>query len=297
MNLALVHDWLNQRGGAENVLEALVDLYTGAPVFTSIYAPDLMPQFYQDWDIRVSWMDSLPAIHRHHQPYLPLYASTFGRMRLDGYDAVLTNKSGFCHWIDPGDAVHVCYCLAPTRYVWQFDQYIQRERIPAAGILRPFVEMLKRGDYAAAQGVDAFIAISSDIRERIARFYNRDSVIIFPPVDIDRFEPASKVDDYYLVVSRLIPYKRIDLAVEVCTKLGLPLVVAGDGRLCHGTKNTDVFLKILRAGAGSFDPEVRGSSRVTASASPASAPGSSTRRSPDPRSWSAPWPARARGSA
>lgn len=230
MNLALVHDWLNQRGGAENVLEALVGLYPGAPIHTSIYAPDLMPAFYRSWDIRPSWMDRLPAIHRHHQPYLPLYAAMFGQMRIDGCDVVLSNKSGFCHWVNVGDALHICYCLAPTRYVWQFDQYIQREHIPLGAAIRPLVAMLRRGDYAAAQRVDAFVAISSDIRERIARFYNRESTIIYPPVDVDRFQPATRVDDYYLVVSRLIPYKRVDLVVAACTRLGLPLLVAGDGR-------------------------------------------------------------------
>ena len=230
MNLALVHDWLNQRGGAEDVLEAMVGMYPGAPIYTSIYARELMPAAYGTWDIRASWMDRLPGIHRHHQPYLPLYAATFGAMRLDGCDVVLSNKSGFCHWVNVGEALHICYCLAPTRYVWQFEQYVQRERIPMAGVLRPLMSILKRGDFAAAQRVDAFIAISSDIRERIARFYQRESVIIYPPVEIERFEPARRAADYYLIVSRLVPYKRIDLAVAACSQLELPLIVAGSGR-------------------------------------------------------------------
>jgi glycosyltransferase involved in cell wall biosynthesis len=232
VNIALVHDWLNQIGGAENVLEAFVDLYPGAPIYTSIYAADRMPPQYREWDIRVSWMDRLPGIHEHHQPYLALYPAAFGNLDLSVYDLVLSNKSGFCHGVQTGDALHICYCLAPTRYVWQFHSYTEREAIsPAVSqILRPVIAQLRRWDYAAAQRVDHFVAISSDIRQRIARFYDRKSVVIYPPVATQAFTPVTKPDDFFLIVSRLIPYKRVDLAVLACTKLGLPLIVAGDGR-------------------------------------------------------------------
>src|SRR5574341_1369133 len=162
MNLALVHDWLNQRGGAEDVLEALVTLYPSAPIYTSIFAPEQMPESYRQWDIRVSWMDRLPGIHRNHQPYLPLYPAAFGQIDLSGYEVALSNKSGFCHGVNTGNALHICYCLAPTRFVWQFNSYVRRERIPAgaAAILRPAIALLARWDYAAAQRVDHFIAIS-----------------------------------------------------------------------------------------------------------------------------------------
>lgn len=232
MTIALVHDWLNQIGGAENVLEKLVEMHPGAPVHTSIYAPERMPSTYRKWPIQTTWMDRLPGIHEHHQPYLPLYPLTFGQMDLSGYDVVLTNKSGFCHGVQTGEALHVCYCLAPTRYVWQFDAYIKREQLSplATAVLKPVIRFLRKWDYAAAQRVDHFIAISSAIQRRIERFYHRESVIIYPPVDTTRYEPASRHEDYYLVVSRLIPYKRIDLAVKACTALGLPLKVAGSGR-------------------------------------------------------------------
>jgi len=232
MKIALVHDWLNQRGGAEDVLEVLLGLYPGAPVYTSIYAQDLMPDSYRSWDIRTTWMDRLPGIHRNHQPYLFLYPKAFGDVDLSGYDLVLSNKSGFCHGVQTGQTPHICYCLTPTRYIWQFDAYIRRERIglAAASILRPVIAMLRRWDYEAAQRVDAFIAISSAIQRRIDRYYQRDSVIIYPPVETSRYEPAARSDDYYLVVSRLIPYKRVDLAVQACTRLGLPLIVGGEGR-------------------------------------------------------------------
>ncbi len=233
MNLALVHDWLNQIGGAEDVLETLVSLYPDSPVYTSIYAPDIMPDSYRDWDVRTLWMDRLPGIYNHHQPYLPLYPLAWGGLNLSDYDVVLSNKSGFCHGLRCGeDTLHVCYCLAPTRYVWQLDNYISREGLGSlvGAALRPLVAMLKRWDYDAASRTHHFIAISTEIRERIQTYYNRDSVIIYPPVDTRRFLPASKVEDYFLIVSRLIPYKRIDLAVQAATRLGLPLKIGGKGR-------------------------------------------------------------------
>src|SRR5690606_9533713 len=114
MKIALVHDWLNQIGGAENVLEALVELYPGAPVYTAMYSPERMPDFYREWDIRTTWMDRLPGIYAHHQKYLPLYPLAWGGVDLSDYDLVLSNKSGFCHGVQTGDALHICYCLAPT---------------------------------------------------------------------------------------------------------------------------------------------------------------------------------------
>ncbi len=233
MKLALVHDWLNQRGGAEDVLETLVALYPQRPLYTSLYAPDLMPPGYRQWDIRTLWLDRLPGIHAHHQPYLPLYPLAWGGLDLSGYDVVLSNKSGFCHGFQHGSkTLHVCYCLAPTRYVWGLDAYIERERFgkPVELALRPLVSALKRWDFAAAQRVDHFIAISTAIQQRIKTYYQRDSVIIYPPVETERFQPSTARDDYFLVVSRLIPYKRIDLAVQAATRLGLPLKVAGKGR-------------------------------------------------------------------
>ncbi len=230
--VALVHDWLNQMGGAEDVLETLVDIFPGTPVYTSIYDRERMPATYRRWDIRTTWMDRLPGVHHHHQPYLPLYPLAFAQLDLSGYDLVLSNKSGFCHGVRKGRARHVCYCLAPTRYVWDFDGYAAREALPpmVKAALRPLVALLRRWDYQAAQRVDHMIAISSQIQARIRRFYGRESVVIYPPVDTAQFQPVARPDDYYLIVSRLIPYRRIDLAVRAFNQLGLPLLVAGSGR-------------------------------------------------------------------
>lgn len=236
MKLTLVHDWLNQIGGAEDVLAALVNLYPQSPIYSSIYAPDIMPDFYHSWDIRTLWLDDLPAIHKHHQPYLPLYPLAWHGLDLSAYDVVLSNKSGFCHGLqfNPQSTVHVCYCLAPTRYVWQLDAYIKREGfgdVVKLG-LQPLISMMRRWDYAAAQRVTHFIAISTEIQERIRTYYDRESAIIYPPVETKRFQPvaADKVEDYFLIVSRLIPYKRIDLAVQAATRLNLPLKIGGKGR-------------------------------------------------------------------
>ncbi len=243
MRLALVHDWLNQIGGAEDVLETLVELFPRASIHTSMYWREGMPTAYRAWDIRATWMDRLPSIYRRHQPYLPLYPLAFARLDLSGYDVVLSNKSGFCHGVRTGEALHICYCLSPTRYVWDFEAYAVREALPDVlkTALRPIVALLRQWDYQAAQRVDHFIAISREVQARIRRCYERDSAIIYPPVNTARFypstlptvvgrRPAPTHDDYYLIVSRLIPYKRIDLAVRAFNQLGLPLVIAGAGR-------------------------------------------------------------------
>ncbi|MGE5602921.1 MAG: glycosyltransferase, partial [Nitrososphaerales archaeon] len=232
--VALVHDWLNQVGGAEYVLEVLVRMFPGAPVFTSMYAPERMPLAYRAWDIRTSFMQHLPGITRKHQVYMPVYPLAFDRVDLTGYDLVLSNKSGFCHGVHvPPAARHVCYCLAPTRFLWQYEAYSAREVLGNSVdvMLRPLLGPLRRWDYAAAQRVHHFIAISREIQDRIRHFYDRDSTVIYPPVDIQRFSPSTAgLGDYFLAGGRLIPYKRTDLAVQACSELGLRLLVFGDGR-------------------------------------------------------------------
>ncbi|HJN42429.1 MAG TPA: glycosyltransferase, partial [Anaerolineales bacterium] len=233
MRVALVHDWLNQSGGAEDVLAALARIFPAAPIYTSIYAPERVSAAFRERDVRVSWADRLPGIHRQQQRYLLAFPFAFRGFDLSGYDLILSNKSGFCHGVrKPSGVKHICYCLTPTRYVWDLQGYLERERFHPAlpALMRPLMGWLQRWDRRAADGIDHFVAISSAVQRRIARFYGRDSVIIHPPVDTDRFRPSEQKGDYFLVVSRLIPYKRIDLAVQACTRLNLPLIVAGDGR-------------------------------------------------------------------
>ena len=233
MRVAIVHDWLNQRGGAEDVLERMQALYPAAPVFTSIYAPETMPAAYRQWDIRTAFTNRLPGIHRRHQPYLLLYPLAFAGFNLAGHNVILSNKSGFCMEVrKPAGALHVCYCLTPTRYVWSLEDYAAREPIPAGMLaaLRLLVPWLQRRERAAARSVDHFLAISSAVQQRIALHYGRESTVLHPPVETARFARMAAPGDYFLVVSRLVPYKRIDLAVRACTNLQLPLVVAGEGR-------------------------------------------------------------------
>lgn len=251
MKIAIAHDWLNQMGGAENVLEQVVDLYPGAPVYTTIYGPDLMPDTYRRWPIKSTWLNRAPGVHRHHQPYLPLYPPAVSSMDFSGYDVILSNKSGFIHGLrHTARQLHICYCLAPTRYVWDYEGYARREGFGRwLGVaISPAIKKLQAWDFQAAQptpngqmsasatkrvqGVDHFIAISKDIQARIKKYYGRDSIIIYPPVDTGRFRPAEggPQGDYYLIVSRLIPYKRIDLAVQAFSRLKRRLIVVGDGR-------------------------------------------------------------------
>ena len=244
--IALVHDWLNQLGGAENVLEELVTLFPGAPIYTSMYAPEQMPSAYRQWPIHTSFMQNLPGVTTHHQRYLPLYPLAFGHIDLSQYDLVLSNKSGFCHGVQtkasvtrfsksPRRARHVCYCLTPTRFLWLYEQYREREQIQGMVnlALQPLLALLRRWDWAAAQRVDHFVAISSTVQQRICDVYGRESVVIHPPVDVDYFTPnaATPIGNYYLIVSRLIPYKRIDLAVQAFQHLPQEkLIVVGEGR-------------------------------------------------------------------
>lgn len=238
LRVALVHDWLNQLGGAENVLAELVALFPNAPIYTSMYDAERMPARYRQWPIRTTFMQWLPGVGRAHQRYLPLYPLAFATTNLADYDLVISNKSGFCHGVRTAQpdrrAIHVCYCLTPTRYLWLFEQYRAREGLSStiSALLQPLLKILRRWDWAAAQRVDHFVAISTTVQTRIAEIYGRTSEIIHPPVDTEFYTPAPvPVGDYYLIVSRLIPYKRIDLAVAAFAALPHEkLIIVGDGR-------------------------------------------------------------------
>jgi glycosyltransferase involved in cell wall biosynthesis len=248
-DIALIHDWLNQLGGAEDVLTNLHQMFPQAPVFTSIYDRARMPQAWRSWDIRSTKLDGLPGIHRHHQPYMPLFAQSWAQRKIPAeYDVLLSNKSAFCIGARPlnPQAKHICYCLTPTRFTYDFEGYVARgEKLPpgATTILRALNSYLRKWETQAAQRVHTFIAISREVQQRIKTLYGRESVIVYPPVemsvdfrrDASAQKPLQRVStsghgSFYLIVSRLLPYKRVDLAIEAFSQLGLPLVVAGDGR-------------------------------------------------------------------
>ena len=215
------------------MLLTLGAMYPEAPIFTSIYGPDLVDEDFRKKHIRTSAMQKLPGVLTRHRWYLPLFPTVFNRMRIEGFDVVISNASAFCKGVrTPASSMHVCYCLTPTRFVWNAAAYLARENIkPALRLaILPLLIVLRRWDRVMAGRVDRFVAISKAIAARIKDRYGRDSEIIFPPVDVDSFVPSTEIADYFLVVSRLAPYKRIDLAVAACTKLGLPLKVIGSGR-------------------------------------------------------------------
>ncbi len=239
VHIALIHDWLNQLGGAEDVLETLHGMFPAAPIYTSIYDRAHMPAAWRGWDIRSSWMDRLPGIYRHHQPYMPIFAALWANRQIPpDYDMLLSNKSAFCIGARSRNpsAKHICYCLTPTRFTYDFDGYVARgEKLPpgAGAILRALNIALRRWETQAAQRVTKFIAISREVQTRIRLLYKRESDIIYPPVDLRRtpLDFSQALDDgYYFIVSRLLPYKRIDLAIQAFARLKLPLVIAGDGR-------------------------------------------------------------------
>lgn len=232
MRVAIIHDYLNQYGGAERVLEALHALYPTAPVYTSIYDPAAMPADYRTWDIRTSFMQHLPGWKRHFRRYFLLYPSAFESFDLTGYDLILSSSSAYAKGIipEPG-ARHICYCHTPMRFGWRTGDYIEREAIRGLqGVILPFLlTYVRLWDVTTAARVDAFVANSQEVAGRIERYYGRPSTIIPPPVDLPPFHNCEP-EDFYLAGGRLIPYKRLSLAVEAFNKLGLPLKIFGDGR-------------------------------------------------------------------
>lgn len=233
MNVALVHDWLNQLGGAEDVLETLVSIYPQAPIYTSLYWREKMPAAWQQWPIHTSFIDRLPRAYHWHQLYLPFYPVAFEQFDLSRYDLVLSNKSGFCHGVLTGpDTVHICYCLTPTRFLWRYAQYAEQENLGRLSrrFLPPLLTYLRMWDRLAAERVDYFVAISKEVQRRIRKVYGRDSTVIYPPIDTGRFTPASQIEDYYLMVGRLVPYRRLDLLIQAFNRLDRPLLIAGRGR-------------------------------------------------------------------
>ncbi|HEX8981485.1 MAG TPA: glycosyltransferase [Ktedonobacterales bacterium] len=240
MRVALVHDYLNQMGGAEKTLLALARIFPGAPIYTSIYDPSRVDKAFQSLEIHTSFMQGMPFVKRHHQPFLPLYPYAMESFDLREFDLVLSDSSAFAKGIvTRPETLHICYCHTPMRWAWNFEDYIEREHI--GGLARmglaPFINWLRMWDYASAARVDAFVANSPVVAARIAKYYRRESVIIPPPVDVTRFSVSTRREDYFLIVSRLAPYKRIDLAVQAFTKLGLPLRIVGTGRDEHSLKS------------------------------------------------------------
>src|SRR5687768_3940724 len=223
-------------GGAENVLLVLHDLFPDAPIFTTIYEPSLVHPAFKRMDIRTTFMQRLPFVHRHHQAFLPVFPFAIESIDLRGYDVVLSMSSAWSkNVVTRPEQCHVNYCLTPMRFAWTFEEYVARERLAdwQKPLLLPVVMGLRAWDVAGANRVDHFAGISATVNRRIRKYYRRDSALIHPPVETAPLaaRAAEAGDDgYFLVVARLIPYKRIDLAIEACNRLGVPLKILGEGR-------------------------------------------------------------------
>jgi glycosyltransferase involved in cell wall biosynthesis len=233
--VALVHDWLVAMRGGEKVLEAVLEVFPQADLFTLVARRGRLSPGLRDRDIRTSLLQRLPFGPSHYRWFLPAFGWFMGRLDLSGYDLVFSSSSACAKWVrTPRGVPHVCYCHTPMRYVWDlFDDYFSRASWPVRTAARAFRGRLQRRDLESNRGVTHFLANSREVQGRIRRLYDRDSTVLPPPVEVDRFpappDPRRGGGDYHLVVSALVPYKRVDLAVEACNRLKEPLLVVGEG--------------------------------------------------------------------
>lgn len=230
--VAIVHDYLNQAGGAERVVGTLHGMFPEAPIFTSILDRSTLWPSLRDADIRTSFMQHLPGVGRHFKKYLPLFPRAIESFDLSEFELVISSSSAFGKGaIVAPHAFHVCYCHTPMRFAWDYDRYVEREafgRLQRA-ILPRVIASLRRWDLATASRPNVYVVNSSTVADRVKRCYGRESEIIPPPVDISQYTLSSVDAEYYLVVSRLNPYKRIDLVVDAFNKTGKPICIIGDG--------------------------------------------------------------------
>lgn len=230
--IALVHDYFVQMGGAERVAEAMHESFPSAPMYTTVALPHSLPQRLRMADIRTSPLQHLPAMERRFRHYFMLYPFAVENFDLSEYDLIFSSSSGYAKGVRRRrNAIHVCYCHTPMRWVWRYDDYVAREgfgrfaRTLLPGLLWP----LKKWDLRAARRPNYYIANSRLVADRIKKIYGREAHVIPPPIDVNRFHMSNEIDDYYLVLSRLMPYKRIDLAIEACKRMNRRLIVIGDG--------------------------------------------------------------------
>jgi len=238
VNVAIVHDYLIHQGGSENCVEALLAIFPQAVLYTCYFSPQTMPERWQKYDIRTSFLQQLPLGTKNYQDrlqyFLPLMPLAYESLDLRAYDLVISSSHAFAKGVlTRVDTLHVSYIHTPTRYLWDLNQdYLQSYR---RGILKPLLmpvalHYLRMWDFQAAQRPHQLIANSKYVARRIRTYYRRDALVVHPPVDVDYFQPvAQPSQDYYLITSRWVPYKRADLAIEAFNQLNLRLLVVGDG--------------------------------------------------------------------
>ena len=238
MKLAIVCDWLTGMRGGERCLEVLCEIYPAADIFTLVHVPGSVSREIESHRIFTSFLQHLPGSPRHFRCYLPIFAAAVERFRLDGYNLVLSLSHCVAKGaMTPDDTPHLCYCYGPMRYAWR-SRRVYLSSLPAAARLPAglVLDRLKRWDAASAQRVTRFVAVSKHISRRIEEAYGRASSVIYPPVDCERFGIRGADDGTYLVVSALVPYKRIDIALEAFRGFDRHLTVIGDGPLLRRLK-------------------------------------------------------------
>ncbi len=234
LRVVLVHDWLTGMRGGEKVLEAFGRIFPQAPIYTLLHRPGMVSPAIESHPIHTSMIQKLPRAADYYRYYLPLFPRAMERLELPACDLVLSSSHCVAKGVRPPQgARHVSYLHTPMRYIWDmYHEYFGPGRGGLARWAMPLVRgRLQRWDVATCHRVDHFVANSAHVAERIARHYQRTATVIHPPVDIGRFAPSDQVEDYYLVVSALVPYKRVELAVQACTATGRRLKVVGVGPL------------------------------------------------------------------
>jgi glycosyltransferase involved in cell wall biosynthesis len=232
--VALVHDWLTGMRGGEKVLEALCEIFPAAPLYTLVRVPGTVSERIEARPIHTSFVQHLPAPGRLYRHYLPLYPLAVELWDLSSFDLVISSSHCAVKAVKVRkDAVHVCYCHSPMRYAWdQFDAYFGPDQIGKlkSRLMQPIMHAMARWDRATATRVDRFLANSQYVAGRIGRYYNRRSAVVYPPVATDFYTPESRSSARgFLIVSALVPYKRLDVAIEACRRLAAPLTIVGTG--------------------------------------------------------------------
>ena len=232
LKTVFVHDSFIQAGGGERAGEEIARCVPDADVASSALVEERLTPYIRGRNVRTSWMQRMPGIKKYYRHYFLLYPFAMKSLDVSKYDVILSSCYGMAKMVrkKPG-ALHVCYCHTPTRWIWRFDDYLSKENFGPVrkAVLRAMVNSLKKIDLQAASNVDYFIANSAAVAQRIRTFYGREALVLHPPIRAERFEPSEQVGDFYLIVSRLVAYKRIELAIEACERLGRPLVIVGQG--------------------------------------------------------------------
>jgi glycosyltransferase involved in cell wall biosynthesis len=233
MKVAIVHYWLVGMRGGEKVVEALAEMYPQADIFTHVYVPEMISEKIREHRIIPTFINALPRASKMYKTYLPLMPLALEQCDLRGYDLVISSESGPAKGIiAPAEALHVCYCHTPMRYIWNmYHDYSDGAGRVTRMMMPALSHYLRMWDVSTAARVDSFVANSETVAKRIRRYYGADSVVIHPPVDTNSFSivPPSELKDYYLMAGELVSYKRPDLAVRAFNELKLKLVVIGGG--------------------------------------------------------------------